>query len=676
MGSISQEKSDSTLELLLTHPIRREEILAGKFFAQFLFVILALVCTIPIALTFGMFGSIDWGIVVGQYLGALLMGAVFLSLGMCVSSFFQSAISSLLVSVGASFFFMIIGFDMVTSRVPFFLAPIMEQISIFSHFESMTRGVIDLRDVLYFLSGITIFISIAYLQLLKLQIGNKADLFRRYQFGIALFAGCAILINLVGAQIPGRIDLTQNRLYTISSSTKKLLANLPDIVTITMYISHELPAQLQPTLRDVRDSIRDYQTFGKGNIAVLTKDPSASPALAQEAQSAGVREMQFNMVSNEEFKLKNGYAGIAISYAGKNEVIPYIQDTSDLEYQLTSLIKKLTVKEKPKIAFLTGHGEKNRFSDYVAFNAELQKEYDTQDLAELDKNKNIPKDIRAVIVAGPTKDVPDDVKNALKNYIEKDAGSVMFLVDTVTISPQTLSAQATTQNISDFLKERTGITVNRNIAYDLRSNETISFSNGQMRYFLPYAFWVRSPAQKKSQLPILSKIESIVLPWPSSLDVNNESASEKGWDVQTLFATTKYGSVQSENYSLAPQDQLSTDHVSEQRLMVSLTPKENQQAGKGRLVIAGDSDFLTDQYMQNSPENMGFGMSALAWLSQEDSIANSRIKQTSIQRLAFENKTQMAAVKYGNMVGPVVLLVLYGIFRLFRRNRLQKKVYE
>ncbi|MBI2644759.1 Gldg family protein [Candidatus Uhrbacteria bacterium] len=677
MGSISQEKSDGTLELLLTHPIRREEVLLGKFLAQFLFVVLALAFTFPIAVTFGIFGRLDFGVVAGQYLGALLMGAVFLSLGMCVSSFFQSAISSLLVAVGASFFFMIIGFDMVTTRLPFVLAPVMEQLSVFSHFESMARGVIDLRDVLYFLSALCIFSSIAYLQLLKLHIGNKAELFRKYQFGIALFAGCAVLVNIVGARIPGRIDLTQNHLYTVSPSTKNILANLPDIITVTLYISRELPAQLQPTLRDVRDIIRDYQTFGRGNIAVSTKDPSSAPAIAQEAQSVGVREMQFNMVSNEEFKLKNGYAGIALSYAGKNEVIPYIQDTSDLEYQLTSLIKKLTVKEKPKIAFLSGHGEKNRWNDYSALNTELGKEYDIQDLTFTDKQQpTISKDIKTIVVAGPSQEIPADTQTALKNYVEKDNGSALFLIDTVAVSPQTLSAQANKQNLSDFIKNMTGVIVRQNIAYDLRSNETISFSGGQVRYFLPYAFWVRSNAQKDSQSPILSKIASIVLPWPSSLDADEKSVSEKGWDTQTLFSTTKFGGVQSENYSISPQEQPSMKDAGEQRLALGLMPKKDQQAGKGRMVIIGDSDFLTDQFMQSAPENIGFGMEALAWLSQEDSIAGIRIRQKAQQRLAFDSKTQMAAVKYGNIAGPALFFALYGAFRLFRRSRIQKKVYE
>ncbi len=677
MGSISQEKNDGTLELLLTHPIRKEEVLLGKFFAQFLFIVLALLCTLPIAITFNMFGRLDWGIVAGQYLGALLMGAVFLSLGMCVSSFFNNAISSLLVTVGASFFFMIIGFDMITSRLPFMLAPVMEQLSVFSHFESMARGVIDLRDILYFLSVLCIFGSIAYLQLLKMYMGDKAKLFKKYQLGIALFVGCAVLVNVVGGRIPGRIDLTQNRLYTMSPSTKKILADLPDIVTITLYVSQELPAQLQPTLRDVRDIIRDYQTFGKGNITVSSKDPSANPAVAQEAQSIGIREMQFNTVSNEEFKLKNGYAGIAISYAGKNEIIPFVQDTSDLEYQLTSLIKKLTVKQKPKIAFLSGHGEKSIQSDYATLNAELEKEYHVEDLASIDpKFPAIPDGIKTIIIAGPTKEMPVETKTALKNYVEKNGGSVMFLIDTMTISPQTLSSQVNKQSFADTVKDLTGVTVRNDIVYDLRSNETISFSGGgSTRYFLPYAFWVRSAAQKNTQSPILSKIASVVLTWPSSLEFHEKVVSDKGWDIQTLFVTTKYAGTQSESGSLSPQEQLSQENLGEKRLIVSLTPKKDQQVGKGRMVIVGDSDFLADQFMQNSPENIGLGMETLAWLSQEDSIAGIRIKQKVEQKLAFENKTQMTAVKYGNTTGPAVLLALFGVFRLFRRSRLQKKVY-
>ena len=107
-----------------------------------------------------------------------------------------------------------------------------------------------------------------------------------------------------------------------------------------------------------------------------------------------------------------------------------------------------------------------------------------------------------------------------------------------------------------------------------------------------------------------------------------------------------------------------------------MTPKKDQQTPKGRVIIAGDSDFLSDQFMQNSPENLGLGMEALAWLSQEDSIAGIRIKQKAQQHLVFENTAQQAAVKYGNTVGPALLLALFGAFRLFRRSRLQKKAYE
>ena len=189
----------------------------------------------------------------------------------------------------------------------------------------MARGVIDLRDVWYAVSGIAVFLSLAYLRLIKQKFGNRKQIYRRFQTGIMLFVGIAVLTNIVGSSIPGRLDLTENQAYTLSSATKKTLSDLSDVVNITVFASGKLPVQLQSIERDLKDILRDYQSFGGSNIAVSYKDPLADPQAAEEAQSFGVNPIQFNVVGQTEFQSQAAYLGLAVFYASNHESIPVIQ---------------------------------------------------------------------------------------------------------------------------------------------------------------------------------------------------------------------------------------------------------------------------------------------------------------------------------------------------------------
>ena len=93
------------------------------------------------------------------------------------------------------------------------------------------------------------------------------------------------------------------------------------------------------------------------------------------------------------------------------------------------------------------------------------------------------------------------------------------------------------------------------------------------------------------------------------------------------------------------------------------------------MIIIGDSDFLTDQFAQNSPENIAFGIGSIAWLGEEESLADIQLKQRGAARLLFENETQIALVKYGNLAFAIVLPIGYGMFRLLRRRNLRRFTY-
>lgn len=670
MGSIAQELSEGTLEFLLTHPVKDLDLIVGKFCGVVGFVTVSLFVVIPIALSLSLFGNIDWGVVVGQAIGSILLAGVFIALGIFVSSLLDSQISALLVTVVACFFLVVAGFDLVTASLPLILVPFIERLSVMSHYLSLSRGVIDVRDVWYFVSATALFLSLAYLELMKRRFGNQKSLYRSFQKGIFLFIGIAILTNVVGSRIPGRLDLTQDQVYTLLSPTRKTLGTLTDVVNITLYASSALPAQFQPILRDTKDLLRDYVTYGRGNVIVVFKNPS-EPQVAQEAGGLGVREIQFNVVGQEEFQVKTGYLGLVVAYAGKHETLPFIEDTRDLEYQLTSILVKLTTKEKKKIVFLSGHGEKSLFADYQALNSELEKQFETESVTPSGNESEIATGSAVLVIAGPTGKIEEKTRTAITEYLNQ-GNSAFFLLDPVTVSPQSFSATVSQDSFTDFLKDY-GITLNQDLVYDLRSHETVRLGTGLINYFLPYPLWSRVvPVEKTS--PITAKIESVVIPWGSSLSLDEVKIKEKGFTVSKLLATTKFGGKQTGNFSISPDAKLPQENLDEQLMAVVL---EKDQAGKKlRLVVVTDSDFLTEEFVKNSPENLAFGISTLSYLVQAESLSGLKLKGGSVRKLLFQNQSQVALVKYGNLGLALVVPAVVGGYRIIRRRNMKQLTYQ
>jgi ABC-2 type transport system permease protein len=158
MRSWSEEKKGRTLELLLTWPISDLEVVIGKFISAFAFLAVAIFASITIPITIMTLGTPDMGPIIGGYLGALLMGAAYLAIGLWISSHTENQIIAFIVGVVVTFVLFIISNPFVLMAVPNWMAPVLNYIGLGNHFESIERGVIDSRDILYYLSIVGFFL--------------------------------------------------------------------------------------------------------------------------------------------------------------------------------------------------------------------------------------------------------------------------------------------------------------------------------------------------------------------------------------------------------------------------------------------------------------------------------------------------------------------------------------
>lgn len=169
MGKWADERKQGTLEVLFTLPLKDSDIVIAKFLAGLALISTALLLTIPIPVSILFLGSIDLGPVLGGYIGLLFLGGAYLSIGLFVSSFTENQIIAFILGVAVCFVLLVAGTPLVVGGSSNIITQAIQYAGLGMHFESISRGVLDTRDVVYYLSVVCFFL---YLNLQVLR--NKA----------------------------------------------------------------------------------------------------------------------------------------------------------------------------------------------------------------------------------------------------------------------------------------------------------------------------------------------------------------------------------------------------------------------------------------------------------------------------------------------------------------------
>jgi len=157
----AEEKKLGTMELLMTLPLREHEVPLGKYLAGLALFALSIALTFVIPIVLFALGDPDTGHIIGGYLGVLLMGAAYLAIGLFASTLTENQIIAFILGVVICFALLIIGEDFVRFSVPHWLAPRCSYLGLGSHFSSIMRGVVDSRDLIYYLSLIGFFLYLS-----------------------------------------------------------------------------------------------------------------------------------------------------------------------------------------------------------------------------------------------------------------------------------------------------------------------------------------------------------------------------------------------------------------------------------------------------------------------------------------------------------------------------------
>ena len=684
MRLVAEEQRDGTLETLLTHPIKGWAVLMAKFLAGLIFVGIAIVGTVGIPLLLQTAGNLDDGQILAQYLGTFMLTGSFVSIGLFASSLTRNQIVAFILSLFIIMILIIAGLDVVVLAIPGVWGVLVQDLSPLTHFTEIARGVVGLRDFLYFVTLISTFLAATYLTIRAKSISHRSPLYRNLQLGVGGLVIVSVLVGWFGQSISGRVDFTEESLYTLSDEAKGILGGLDDYVTIKLFASKDPPPQVSLVSRDVQDFLREVKAASNGKIQVVTRHPDADEDAVSEAEQSFVPAIEFSDQSGTELSVKVGYLGIGMTYANRQEVIPIISQTEGLEFEIVSNIVRMTREEPKTLGFLIGHGEKFLDVDFTNIRPLLELYYNVVEVAEDNSAFLILDEIDVLVVPGARNGTPEHILAQIDDWIAK-GGNSLWMVDTVRVDPAQFTGIFNIGSNAGYLR-RFGVQIPYDVVFDMRSNEPIGMPTAFGIIPLRYPYWARVGALEEK---ISGGVSSVVLPWASSIEVIEPLDETAEIETIPLLETSEFAGLDESFFDLTPETpilaQVTEEDLAKRLMAVAITGTkcpplveecERDTENPFRMIISTNSDWMADGMLSQFREHVPLALNWIDWLMQEDTLATLRARGRSIRPLVFTSDTHLYLVQYGNIVGVPALFIVLGLVRFVMRRRLMRKVYQ
>ncbi|MFA6126949.1 MAG: Gldg family protein [Bacteroidales bacterium] len=487
--------------------------------------------------------------------------------------------------------------------------------------------------------------------------------------------GIIVLVNILADNFFFRMDLTSDHRYTLSKASKNIVKGLKEPVTISAYFSNNVPAELARTKRDFKEMLVEYANLSKGQIVYEFIDPSKDQETEQKAMSAGIQPVIANIREKDQVKQQKVYLGAVIAMGEESENIPFMQPGAAMEYALSSAIKKISVKNKPAIGIIQGHGEPGIAAMSQVYTA-LNVLYEVEPVFITDTTKNLAK-FNTIALIAPKDTIPPSHLAQLDEFLAR-GGKMLIAINRVEGKLEVQRGLPVNTGLETWLMSK-GLLVENNFVVD---NRCASINVRQQQGMFTYNTQVKFPylplISKFADHPITKGLEAVLLPFASTIVYTGDTTKSFVPIAQTsemsgTQATPTYFDV-SKQWGPAdfPMKGLTVAGV--------LTGKIVGQS-VSTIVLIGDGDFAVngegEGARQQSPDNISFMVNSVDFLSDDTGLIELRTKGVTNRPIKQMEDGKKAFLKYFNFLLPLLLVIIYGIFRSqYNRNLRNKRMEE
>ena len=728
MRSLAEERKEGTFELLLTRPLTDGQIVLGKFFACVVLVLFALIPTLVYYYSVYMLGNppgnIDTGAVIGSYIGLFLLGSGFAAIGLFASSVSKNQIIAFTIAVFLCFFFYS-GFDSLSTLLS--LQDLgLQNLGITEHYESVSRGVLDTRDLAYFVCLSAVFI---WLTLVVIKLQRQKGISKRGMVGML---AAIILVGFISSFTFTRFDFTKEKRFTLSPVSRKIMGHLQQPVKVTVYLKGDNFLGWMKRLQGAtRDMLGDLKAYSHGKLQFDFVDPTAGiKGLSDEEQKKVYDSLEAKGVVGQGFSRKtdNGISQILIfpqalvQYQGQSIAVNLLQSQvglsdddisknsiQNLEYSFCSAIKKITSGGKPAIGFTEGH---NELKDVQLYGA-MKSLSDGFNVGRVDL-KTIPfqalQGIKLLVIPKPDKPFTELEKFKLDQYIMR-GGRVLWTIDQVSAELDSLQGHGGEQlsfpkelNLNDQLFVY-GVRINSDLIADMRCGQ-IAVVTGEVGgqpqiQTVPWLFYpILTPLSKN---PIVKRLD-IHTEFISTID----TIGVKGVKKTILLTSSPYNkkfntpymlSLQALEHEPDPKDfqnvprtvgvllegKFKSDFLN-RPLPDGLTEKIESlpESVPTKMIVISDGDVLKndvsqdgtpfplgyDHYTQQTFGNKNLLLNIADYMTDDSGLIELRTKEIQIRPLDRPKiRSEKLYWQVLNNVVPLAFVLIFAIFQHYIRRR-------
>jgi ABC-2 type transport system permease protein len=556
MKMFAEEKKQGTLELLLTKPVSTGQLVFAKYLAAVSIATVALLPTlinIPLLAKVALpSGNLDYGSITGSYLGLVLLAFAFTSVGLFASTISKNQIVAFLISLVLCFV-LYTGFDALGSLELFGKQSLLvKNLGILEHYKSIRRGVIDTRDVFYFVILALIFLSTTKFFVENNNgVSNKKSKQNKSINAVTILAIC-IGLSIFNSLFFLRADLSSDKKYTLKDASIDMVENLEDQIFVRVYLEGDLPVEFRRLRNSTQELLDELRAYAGNKLQYEFINPSAAPnkkdreTFWRKLNESGLQYSNVTIQGKDGVQEKIIFPGAILTYHGKEIPVQLLRQSAknpnaemaqssinNLEYNLMSGISRVLSETKPIITIIKGTGEFEPVYTNDMYKA-LSEGYAVQEVA-LSENLNDLLLTDLVIIPRSTEAWSEKNKYLLDQHIMK-GGKVIFLLDGIQTNMDSLQAAGGGQSIGlssehnlDDMLFSYGVRINKDLVISQNCGP-IAVNTGQTgdQPNLQLFPWMYHPLlEGNKRHSITSNLDPVLAQFASSLDTINSSQVKK-----------------------------------------------------------------------------------------------------------------------------------------------------
>jgi gliding-associated putative ABC transporter substrate-binding component GldG len=481
-----------------------------------------------------------------------------------------------------------------------------------------------------------------------------------------------IALNFLCRYFFFRLDLTENKEFTLSKASKEILKDLDEPVEVTAYFSDDLPVDIMKTREELSNLLNEFSNISKGKLSYKFIAPNQDPKSEEDAAKAGIRPVMINVRQKDQSKQQKAFLGAVIKVGEKTEPIPVIQPGTAMEYAFTTSIKKLVGKNKPKIGFIQGHGEP-AIQELAQAYQELSilygisSAYINNDTIDLSAYKTL-------ILVRPTDSIPPADLQRLDQYLAK-GGNLVIAFNEVEANIQAGMANPMNTGLKQWLQTK-GLEVEDALVRDTHCGQVnVQQQQGFFSFSTPVQFPYLPLIQKFPVHPITKGLEQVMLEFASPMNFKGNA----GVQFTPLVYTSDKSGREPAPLRFDIQRQWSNADFSEQHICVGALLEFNSSGSvPSKIVAISDGDFAIngrDQRKQNE-DNISLLVNSIDYLSDDTGLIDLRTKSVATRPIEELSDSKRSTLKYLNFLLPMGLVIAYGLFRSNQNRRIRMQRME